>query len=53
MTETITTWRAEPLTWGRGPSQFEMLVGGGLQRGDVRRPGRHCRFCGRLSAYFL
>jgi hypothetical protein len=26
MTETITTWRAEPLTWGRGPRQFEMFL---------------------------
>jgi hypothetical protein len=26
MTETIKTWRAEPLTWGRGPRQFEMFV---------------------------
>jgi hypothetical protein len=26
MTETITTWRAEPLTWGRGPRHFEMFL---------------------------
>jgi len=26
MTETIKTWRAEPLTWGRGPRQFEMFL---------------------------
>jgi hypothetical protein len=25
MTETIKIWRAEPLTWGRGPRQFEMF----------------------------
>lgn len=26
MTETITTWRAEPLEWGRGPRAFEMFL---------------------------
>src|SRR5262249_30292752 len=26
MTETINTWRAEPLSWGRGPRQFEMFL---------------------------
>jgi Thioredoxin len=26
MTETIETWRAEPLAWGRGPRQFEMFL---------------------------
>src|SRR5262249_20166063 len=26
MTETIKTWRAEPLTWGRGPRQFEVFL---------------------------
>ena len=26
MTETIKTWRAEPLAWGRGPRQFEMFL---------------------------
>jgi protein-disulfide isomerase len=26
MTETIRTWRAEPLSWGRGLRQFEMFV---------------------------
>ncbi len=26
MTETIEAWRAEPLTWGRGPRQFEMFL---------------------------
>ena len=26
MTETLTTWRAEPLAWGRGPRQFEMFL---------------------------
>jgi hypothetical protein len=26
MTETIKAWRAEPLTWGRGPRQFEMFL---------------------------
>jgi len=26
MTETIKTWRAEPLAWGRGPHQFEMFL---------------------------
>jgi len=26
LTETIKTWRAEPLTWGRGPRQFEMFL---------------------------
>ena len=26
MTETFKTWRADPLTWGRGPRQFEMFV---------------------------
>jgi hypothetical protein len=26
MTETIKTWRAEPLTWGRGPRQFEIFL---------------------------
>ena len=26
MTETIKTWRAEALTWGRGPRQFEMFL---------------------------
>jgi protein-disulfide isomerase len=26
MTETIKTWRAEPLTWGQGPRQFEMFL---------------------------
>lgn len=26
MTETTTTWRAEPLTWGRGPRQFDMFL---------------------------
>jgi protein-disulfide isomerase len=26
MTETIKAWRAEPLTWGEGPRQFEMFL---------------------------
>ena len=26
MSDTIKTWRAEPLTWGRGPRQFEMFL---------------------------
>src|ERR1051325_5734576 len=26
MTDTITTWRAEPLTWGRGARQFELFL---------------------------
>jgi protein-disulfide isomerase len=26
MTETTRTWRAEPLTWGRGPRQFDMFL---------------------------
>jgi Thioredoxin len=26
MTETTTTWRADPLAWGRGPRQFEMFL---------------------------
>jgi protein-disulfide isomerase len=26
MTETITTWRAEPLAWGRGPRLFEVFL---------------------------
>ena len=26
MTETIRAWRAEPLTWGQGPRQFEMFL---------------------------
>lgn len=26
MNETIQTWRAEPLAWGRGPRQFEMFL---------------------------
>ena len=26
MTETIKPWRAEPLTWGRGPREFEMFL---------------------------
>ena len=26
MTETIKTWRADPLAWGRGPRQFEMFL---------------------------
>jgi len=26
MTETSKTWRAEPLTWGRGPRQFEIFL---------------------------
>src|SRR5215467_7324180 len=26
MTETIKTWRAEPLTWGQGPRLFEMFL---------------------------
>ncbi|HKY85464.1 MAG TPA: thioredoxin [Pseudorhodoplanes sp.] len=26
MTETIATWRAEPLTWGRGPRVFEVFL---------------------------
>ena len=26
MTETINTWRAEPLAWGRGPRQFAMFL---------------------------
>ena len=26
MTETITTWHAEPLTWGRGPRVFEVFL---------------------------
>src|SRR5246500_5321107 len=26
MTETIKTWRAEPLAWGHGPRQFEMFL---------------------------
>jgi len=26
MTETIKTWRAEPLTWGHGPRLFEMFL---------------------------
>jgi hypothetical protein len=26
MTETNKAWRAEPLTWGRGPRQFEMFL---------------------------
>jgi protein-disulfide isomerase len=26
MTETIKSWRADPLAWGRGPRQFEMFL---------------------------
>jgi len=26
MTETTKAWRAEPLTWGRGPRQFDMFL---------------------------
>lgn len=26
MTQTHTTWRAEPLVWGRGPRRFEMFL---------------------------
>src|ERR1700760_3504656 len=26
MSETIQTWRAEPLSWGQGPRQFEMFL---------------------------
>ena len=26
MTETTNAWRAEPLTWGRGPRQFAMFL---------------------------
>jgi protein-disulfide isomerase len=26
MTETSKTWRADPLTWGRGPRQFDMFL---------------------------
>src|SRR5262249_12934274 len=26
MSETTTTWRADPLVWGRGPRQFEMFL---------------------------
>jgi hypothetical protein len=26
MTQTIKTWRTEPLAWGRGPHQFEMFL---------------------------
>jgi len=26
MTETISAWHAEPLSWGRGPRQFEMFL---------------------------
>jgi hypothetical protein len=37
MTETIKTWRAEPLTWGRGPRQFEMFL---AYAGVVERKSR-------------